>query len=625
MFGFGLGSLTNCFFFSSSSLKLITADDSSISRSPIFNHLSLSHSLTSTGSSNPLEQINDLYQQALNAYTTGDYHSSLLFYTKALRSIYIAYSSSDVGGPGEGVQLRMKALLWRERSQCYYRMNHFHLALSDHAVFLDVVDLMASFNIDHRYGPSRTSGNTTKSSSVLLMTGGTQCVPRHLHYSEILYKADLHKLMGQYEDAKDMLMLAFLMVEEENQTEEIRQRLQQLTDEYESREVDAERERKEYLEGLAERGYYIRHKLTAEQEKSLESQIESNLESMGRPVLESKLVLDAIKLHPQLTGQINQLMTAYNRKYKGQIYIAPSKVDKAGYGIYAAKDYEQGELLYGEEPFVVGSVSENHCYMCLKPFAWSVTTFGYSYIVCEGCKQEYYCSDQCRTQAFETYHQFLCHPVLGKNLNDFRRFIGTVGASGSSRIHLLLHRLYGMVLCKAEHTKELVSPAELPEIVLLKQHVPLELDSLVPAYERMKTLLCLGSQELEPWMDMDSYSILGSLLSYSFSIYTAEQQEQEEVGMGAGLYCVSNFFNHSCEANVNWTVKVEKNGSQMMVYAAKQVKKDEELFITYIPRYASQKDRQRALEQYNFVCDCTQCNREKKETVEQKREHTVLQ
>lgn len=63
--------------------------------------------------------------------------------------------------------------------------------------------------------------------------------------------------------------------------------------------------------------------------------------------------------------------------------------------------------------------------------------------------------------------------------------------------------------------------------------------------------------------------------------------------------------NHSCRPNSgNWWS--EKSGRRV-IYASRDIEKDEEITVSYIPLLKTTKDRQARLQQYGFVCDCTAC------------------
>jgi len=63
--------------------------------------------------------------------------------------------------------------------------------------------------------------------------------------------------------------------------------------------------------------------------------------------------------------------------------------------------------------------------------------------------------------------------------------------------------------------------------------------------------------------------------------------------------------NHSCRPNSGnwWSEKTDRR----VIYASRDIEKDEEITVSYIPLLKSTKDRQTRLQQYGFTCDCSAC------------------
>jgi len=75
-----------------------------------------------------------------------------------------------------------------------------------------------------------------------------------------------------------------------------------------------------------------------------------------------------------------------------------------------------------------------------------------------------------------------------------------------------------------------------------------------------------------------------------------------------GLFPKTARINHSCRPNCGnfWS---EKN-KERIIYAQREIKKGEEITVSYIPLLKSIKERQARLQQYGFVCDCSACHSE---------------
>ncbi|KYQ91062.1 hypothetical protein DLAC_07965 [Tieghemostelium lacteum] len=77
---------------------------------------------------------------------------------------------------------------------------------------------------------------------------------------------------------------------------------------------------------------------------------------------------------------------------------------------------------------------------------------------------------------------------------------------------------------------------------------------------------------------------------------------------GFGIYPTASYLNHSCEPNSCWYF--DENG-MICIANFKEIKKDEEITITYIDTtYPLNSRRKDLLETYHFFCKCTKCVRD---------------
>jgi hypothetical protein len=72
-----------------------------------------------------------------------------------------------------------------------------------------------------------------------------------------------------------------------------------------------------------------------------------------------------------------------------------------------------------------------------------------------------------------------------------------------------------------------------------------------------------------------------------------------------GMFPKCARINHSCKPNSGnwWSEKTERR----IIYASRDIEKDEEITVSYIPLLKTTKDRQVRLQQYGFTCDCSAC------------------
>lgn len=82
---------------------------------------------------------------------------------------------------------------------------------------------------------------------------------------------------------------------------------------------------------------------------------------------------------------------------------------KQGRHVTITRDVGPGEALYASGPYVVCPIEKriyNNCSHCLS-FAWAA-------IPCDGCVYAMYCSQRCRNEAMDLYHDVECK-VIGRS------------------------------------------------------------------------------------------------------------------------------------------------------------------------------------------------------------------
>jgi hypothetical protein len=81
-----------------------------------------------------------------------------------------------------------------------------------------------------------------------------------------------------------------------------------------------------------------------------------------------------------------------------------------------------------------------------------------------------------------------------------------------------------------------------------------------------------------------------------------------KTGEDIGLFPKIARINHSCRPNTSyyWNAKLNKR----IVYANRKIKKDEELFDSYISLLLTHEERQKRLDPYGFTCSCEACAKE---------------
>lgn len=89
----------------------------------------------------------------------------------------------------------------------------------------------------------------------------------------------------------------------------------------------------------------------------------------------------------------------------------------AGRGMFAREDIPAGTLFFQETPLVMATEDDDRCAWCI------LSLKDKDPVVCTECEMEKYCSEECRSAAWNNYHKEICnlpyHETLkAKNEND---------------------------------------------------------------------------------------------------------------------------------------------------------------------------------------------------------------
>lgn len=84
-------------------------------------------------------------------------------------------------------------------------------------------------------------------------------------------------------------------------------------------------------------------------------------------------------------------------------------------------------------------------------------------------------------------------------------------------------------------------------------------------------------------------------------------EHAEIASEGFGLYTLTSCINHSCDPNVALLKPIGGLDSATTLVAIRPLVAGEQLFISYIDEDLPLEERQAALEDYGFVCECNKC------------------
>jgi len=270
-------------------------------------------------------------------------------------------------------------------------------------------------------------------------------------------------------------------------------------------------------------------------------------------------------------------------------------------------------------------------------------------VYCENDKEcrERYTSEAHRDLAWRQHHRILCVGSEAPAVHPVRKLV-LVARAHKRTNPLFILRLMATIVQRARDLREVHPdwPGERVEAIALEPFAIfvaheepglLEHDTVdclrqligessefshlinLSLYRRLNGAIVRNAQELKPVSDL--HLLLNSLapneqlrLVHSFA---PSQTPMEFLGTtfmlglcigGIGLFLLANSTNHSCEPNVFSASST--NDNRVSMYALREIRKGEELCISYIDESDSFEQRQKKLKEiYRFSCTCRKCSR----------------
>ena len=327
----------------------------------------------------------------------------------------------------------------------------------------------------------------------------------------------------------------------------------------------------------------------------------------------------------------------------------------SGRHLIAEKNFKSGDALIVENPYasaVLMNLYKSHCRHCLLKAD--------NMVPCTVCCTQTYCSEKCRSDAWQQKHYFECGHIV--KLNE-------VGIA-SVALHIVLrtdakilleehvHSLngacnnempfglnnekirsdYKMIYNLALHTKEMkfcqlieYATTAIALLLIMKQGKFFERGDIIQLKEIADVEYVKICQEFFPNKsnDNNSQDLISSVeLLFGSLIFRHIQQlvcngiavtgicdilESEskistytQMRLGTCIYAAASLMNHSCDPNCIQTF----HGSTLVIKAMKEIIAGQELTISYGPRFSKLKweERQQILkDQYFFACYCERC------------------
>ncbi|XP_033214772.1 SET and MYND domain-containing protein 5 [Belonocnema kinseyi] len=353
--------------------------------------------------------------------------------------------------------------------------------------------------------------------------------------------------------------------------------------------------------------------------------------------------------------------------------------DDKGKGLFALRSYKEGETILEEKPLVCCQYSWNAdygysaCENCLSPLETAQENVfrlcGKRDIIlpypeccetkkefitdCETCGVKY-CSSECKSQAFQRYHQTLClqsrekdkgHPLV--QLNEIwkqlhyppetatimlvAKMVALVnqspdGKSVKSAFSQFCHRTTNET---QEIAHKLLGEKFIEQIDLLRETTKnvLNVESVEDWFtpDGFKSLLALigvngqgiGTSAFSRWVNNVSALDLSNdqRIQVDELIDRIYKDMDDAVGLsflnneGTGLYSLQSTINHSCDPNA--VVELPHSNSTLVVKATREIQPEEEICIAYLDECLlerSRHSRQKVLSSlYLFICQCNKC------------------
>jgi len=307
--------------------------------------------------------------------------------------------------------------------------------------------------------------------------------------------------------------------------------------------------------------------------------------------------------------------------------------------VITTKPIKIGDVLFSEMPYASILLPEHyssHCHHCHITLS--------APIPCTKCTQPRYCSEECRSKSWSSYHQYEC---TGLDL------LHSVGIAHLSLRIVLVTGISRLLTIRPVIDKEESFNDEYYKVYSLESH----LDDLDPEdlFQYTVTAVLLGlyleqrTKFFSDRLDIESLSLSNNSTSTSkknsnqdellqyvccllvrhitqlvcnghaiYEVGNCETDLDDDEGpvvnnsqfrIATAIYPSASMMNHSCDP----TVINSFYNQRLIVRAIKPVKAGEEVMNCYGPhfRHHSLVERQEILKaQYHFSCDCISCNRQ---------------
>uniref|UniRef100_A0A915EAU7 SET domain-containing protein n=1 Tax=Ditylenchus dipsaci TaxID=166011 RepID=A0A915EAU7_9BILA len=139
------------------------------------------------------------------------------------------------------------------------------------------------------------------------------------------------------------------------------------------------------------------------------------------------------------------------------------------------------------------------------------------------------------------------------------------------------------------------------------------------ATQALNIIRTVQTLKCNPEMAADLYALYAGNLSRVIDAARIENISSEdpmhEFSTPSGLWILPSFMNHSCIGSASRTFY----GDIMTVYAVKDLKKGEEITLTYLSSQKPYKEKLKSFQHYNFMCSCRLCQLDSSDPLHEER------
>ncbi|CAI6331507.1 unnamed protein product [Periconia digitata] len=265
---------------------------------------------------------------------------------------------------------------------------------------------------------------------------------------------------------------------------------------------------------------------------------------------------------------------------------------RVGNGLFSSHDVKPGEaVLRIKRPLMASLESERlkdtcaNCFVWTEGSSWGSRLYvkdGVTVQTCAGCKRFRYCSKACQKEAWVRGHKHECKNL--KHISDKELPKAVLGC-----MELLVRRKH-----------KLIPDQEWERLCQLETHME---DFKRNGRDGGIELMAMGTSQFsftQDTFDKDFVAAMyARILSNSLTLMTPSFDP-----LGIMVDATLCYINHSCDPNAY----IVMDGSQVQLRTLRAVKKDEELFISYVdPSNPSARRRSELKQRWFFTCACAKC------------------